>query len=133
MEISMDTFYSSIEYFIYFNISFFIRMVLLFTVMMKYYNYVDKDSTQWRVVKLVWYPIAVVFALSDVIYNWYSSVTFWDKPATFNETVSYRMDRYIKQYKNRLALTWLEKWRYYFALGLCKVLSFSDPKHCGDI
>ena len=129
----METLLNYIEWAVYFHASFFIRMVLIFTVMMKYYNYVDKNGTQWKIVKFIWYPIAAAFAVVDVVYNWYSWFTFKDKPAAWDETVSYRMDRYIKLYQDKVNLTLLEKWRYYFALGLCKVLSFSDPGHCGEI
>jgi len=129
----MDIIYNFIEWVIYFHISFFVRMLVIFTLMMWYYNWVDKESMLWKVTKFIWYPIAGIFAVIDVVYNWYSWITFKDKPAVWDETFSYRMDRYIKQYCNKINLTLLEKWRYYFAIGLCKVLSFSDPKHCGGI
>ncbi|MBW1853209.1 MAG: hypothetical protein JRJ00_00760 [Deltaproteobacteria bacterium] len=122
-----------IDWVVYFHGSFFIRMVLLFTIMMKYYNWVDKESKQWMVTKLVWYPIAVVFAIADVIYNWYSSITYWDKPAAWDETVSYRADRYVLLYKDKANLSRLEKWRFYSSVGLCFVLGFSDPSHCGGL
>jgi len=123
----------TLEYFLYFNISFFVRMVLIFTLMMKFYNQVDKEGDIWLIVEWPWKAVAVVFFVVDIIYNWYSTLTFWDKPASYDETFSWRMDRYITAYKGKDNLTLLEKWRYYFAIGTCKVLSWSDPKHCGGI
>lgn len=123
----------TLEYFLYFNISFFVRMVLLFTVMMWYYHWVDKDGMLWKVTEWPWKIIAGLFFVVDIIYNWYSALTFFDKPASYDETLSYRMDRYIKAYKNKDNLSLIEKWRYGFAKVLCKVLSYSDPKHCGGI
>lgn len=121
----------TLEYFLYFNISFFIRMVLVFTVMMKYYHWVDKESMLWKITQYPFKAIAVAFFVVDIIYNWYSTITFLDKPASYDETVSYRMSRYIRDYKDSSRL--IDKWRYYFAIGLCTVLSWSDPKHCGGI
>lgn len=108
-------------------------MVLIFTVMMKYHHWVDKDRILWKVTKYPFTAIAVVFFIADIIYNWYSTIIFLDKPASYDETLSYRMDRYIKAYKNKDNLSLIEKWRYGFAKVLCKVLSYSDPKHCGGI
>lgn len=122
----------TLEYFLYFNISFFVRMVFFFSLMMKFYNQVDKDGTIWMIVEWPWKAVAVVFFIVDVIYNWYSAITFWDKAATWDETFSWRMDRYITKYKDDRPKL-IHKWRYYFAVGTCKVLSWSDPKHCGGI
>jgi len=122
----------TLEYFLYFNISFFVRMIILFTVMMKYFHWVDQEGMLWKITQYPWKLIAGLFFLADIIYNWYSTLTFLDKPATWDETVSWRMDRYIAKYKdNRPKL--IHKWRYYFAIGTCTVLSWSDPKHCGKI
>ena len=128
----------TLEYFLYFNISFFVRMVLIFTVMMKYRNWVITEDTRlkkilWTVTKPFWYAIAVVFFIVDIIYNWYSTITFLDKPLSYDETLSYRMDRYVLLYKDRNDLSLVEKWRYFFAKNLCKVLGWSDPKHCGGL
>jgi len=108
-------------------------MLLIFHFMMKYYNRVDKESVEWKIVRLIWYPVAGVFFVSDIIYNWYSTLTFCDKFATWDETISYRMSRYIKQYKKKDNLTLLEKWRFFFAIKLCTFLGKSDPKHCGGL
>jgi len=119
--------------FLLFNVTLIVRMVGIFTLMMHYRNWVDKESTQWKVVKPFWYTVAGLFAAVDIIYNWFLSLLFWDKPAVWDETVSYRMDRYIEQYKSKTDSNWSEKGRYYFAVALCTVLSWSAPKHCGNI
>jgi len=123
----------TLEYFLYYNISFFVRMVLIFTVMMFIHNKLDHDGIIWKIIEWPWKFIAVLFFLSDIIYNWNSTITFMDKPASYDETISNRMHRYILVYKDKDNLSLIEKWRYKFAIGLCTVLSWSDPKHCGNI
>jgi hypothetical protein len=106
-------------------------MVFVFTIMMLYYNKVDKDGLLWKVTEYPWKAIAAVFFVLDILYNYVMTIWMLDVPATWDEPVSYRMDRYIAQYKDSNNL--LNKWRYGFAKGLCTVLSYSDPKHCGGI
>ena len=116
-----------LEYLFYFNVSFIVRMLLIFSVMMWFYNRVDKDGMLWKIAEWPWKIIAAVFFVADVVYNWYCTVTFLDKPAAWNETVTYRMRRYIKTEKQD---TVLSKWRYQFARVICIITSWTDPDHC---
>jgi len=111
--------------FIYFNISFFFRMIVIFTLMMLYYNWVDKNSSLWKITEWPWKFIAAIFFVVDIIYNHYSTICFLDKAATWDETFTYRMKRYIKLEPDTL----INKWRYYFAYAMRFILNFSDPGH----
>ena len=95
--------------------------------MMYFYNNVDKGGTAWKTFEWPWKAVAAVFFVLDVIYNWYSTITFLDKPAAWNETLTYRMARYIKNEKRD---TLLSKWRYNFAIVICTITSWTDPNHC---
>ena len=114
-----------LDYFILFNVSFLVRMILIFTVMMLFFNKVDKDGLVWKVFEWPWKATAAVFAVVDVIYNQYSTIIFSDKAAAWNETFSYRMKRYIKLKPDTL----INKWRYGFAYVMRVILNFSDPGH----
>lgn len=103
-----------IEVFIYFNLSFLVRMILIFTVMMTYYHKKNGD------VGFIWKTIAGIFFVADIVYNWVMSIYFFDLPAVWDETVTNRMARYLKEEKG-------------FKLGFAKVmrrlLNYSDPEH----
>jgi len=109
-----------IEAFIYFNISFFVRMVIIFTLMMKYYHWVDKDRLLWKITEWPWKAIAAVFFVLDILYNWVMSIYMLDPPKVWDETVTYRMARYLKEEKG---------FKLAFAKMMRKVLNYSDPGH----
>lgn len=109
-----------IEAFIYFNISFFVRMVLIFTVMMKYYHWVNKDGLLWKITEYPFKAIAFVIFVLDILYNWVMSIWMLDQPAVWDETVSNRMSRYIKTESG---------FRLVFAKLMRKILNYSDPGH----
>jgi len=92
---------------------------------MLFYNRVDKDGLVWKVAEWPWKAVAAVFFVVDIIYNQYSTIYFFDKAATWDETFTYRMKRYIKLEPDTLA----NKWRYGFAWVMQKLLGFSDPGH----
>lgn len=109
-----------IEAFIYFNVSFFVRMVIVFTVMVKYYHWVDKESPLWKVTEYPFKLIAGIFLILDVLYNYVMGLYLWDKPAKWDETVTNRMARYLKN-ETGFKLT--------FAKFMRRVLNYSDPGH----
>jgi len=109
-----------IEAFIYFNISFFVRMIIIFTLMMKYYHWVYKGGFLWKITQWPWKAIAAVFFVLDIIYNWVMSVYMLDLPKTWDETVTYRMARYLKTEKG---------FKLAFAKMMRKILNYSDPGH----
>lgn len=111
---------NTIDAFIYFNISFFVRMVLIFTVMMKYYHWVNKDGLLWKITKYPFKAIALVIFVLDILYNWVMTIWMLDLPAVWDETVSYRMSRYIKAENG---------FRLAFAKLMRKILNYSDPGH----
>ena len=103
-----------IEAFIYFNLSFLVRMILIFTVMMKYYHWKKKD------VGPIWKTIAGIFFVADIIYNWAMTLYFFDKPRVWDETVTNRMARYLKEETG---------FKLGFAKVMRKLLNYSDPDH----
>jgi len=109
-----------IETFIWFNILFLVRMLFIFTFMMKYYHWVNKDGLLWKVTKPFWYIAAGVFFVADIIYNWYLTFVFLDLQEAWDETVTYRMARYLKTQKG---------FKLAFAKLMRKVLNYSDPGH----
>ena len=111
---------NTIDAFIYFNISFFVRMIVIFTLMMKYFHWVDKDGLLWKITEWPWKAVAAIFFVLDILYNWVMSIWMLDLPAAWDETVSYRMSRYIKTESG---------FRLAFAKLMRKVLNFSDPGH----
>lgn len=111
-------------------------MILIFTIMMKYYHWVIEQDTKlkvvlWKVTQIPFKLIAGVFFVLDILYNYVLSIWMMDVPVAWDETVSWRMDRYIDNLSDSNRL--IDKWRVGFAKGLCKILSFSDPGHCGGI
>ena len=113
------------DWFNAFHLSFFVRMLLIFTAMMLFYNRVDKDGLVWKVAEWPWKAVAAIFFVVDIIYNHYSTLYFFDKAAAWDETFSYRMKRYITLKPD----TPINKWRYYFAVVMQKILNFSDSGH----
>lgn len=109
-----------IEAFIWFNISFFVRMVIIFTIMMKYYHWVDKEGRLWKVTEVPWQAIAAVFFVLDIIYNWVMALYLADLPRVWDETVTNRMARYLRTEKG---------FKLAFAKLMRKVLNYSDPGH----
>lgn len=109
-----------IEAFIWFNISFLVRMIIIFTIMMKYYNWVDKDGLLWKLTGLIWKGIAGIFFVLDIIYNWVMSIYFLDPPKVWDETVTYRMARYLETESG---------FKLAFAKIMRKILNYSDPAH----
>jgi len=109
-----------LEIFIWFNVSFFVRMVIIFTIMMKYYHWVDKGSTLWKIIKWPWKIVAGIFFILDILYNYVMSIWMWDLPASLGETVTYRLARYLKTETG---------FKLAFAKMMRKVLNYSDPGH----
>lgn len=106
--------------FIILNVSFIIRMLVIFTLMMKYYH--------WREGKLTWVekiPYAIFYVV-DILYNWFSTIYFLDLPAKWDETITYRCKRYVKIELTTNPITWL---RYYFAKTIQYITNLSDPGH----
>ncbi len=108
------------EAFIYLNLVFIARMLLIFTVMMKYYHY--KKGNTGSLFKV----LAGIFYLVDILYNWLSTVYFLDLPAKYDETVSLRCTRYIKDGLGNNPIAWF---RYGFARVIQYITEFSDPGH----
>lgn len=107
------------ETFIYFSLSFLVRMIVVFTVMMKYYHWVDKDSLLWKITKWPFKAIVIIFFVLDILYNYVMTIYFLDLPAKWDETVTNRMARYLKQSGIKRA----------FARMMRKLLNYSDPNH----
>lgn len=82
-----------------------------------------------------WEPVAYVAVIPFQICNWAWNVTagsaiFWDWPDEFFEVTTSRMKRYKKAYEKQIQLTRLERWRYWFAIHLCRFLNQHDKAHC---
>lgn len=109
-----------IEAFIWFNISFLVRMIIIFTVMMKYYHWVDKDGLLWKATKWPFKIIAGLFFVADILYDWVMAIYFLDLPAVWDETVTNRMARYLKTESG---------FKLAFAKVMKRILNYSDPDH----
>lgn len=68
------------EAFIYFNLPFLVRMIIVFTVMMGFYHWVDKDGLLWKLTKWPFKIIAGIFFVLDILYNLVMTIYFLDLP-----------------------------------------------------
>lgn len=104
---------------------------LFFALLLLQYIVLFEFQSFWKKHSLL-KPLVVLFVIQDWIMNWVMSLWFLDPPAKLNELVTGRMKRYVKKYgkRSRWALSKLERWRYGFAVRLCKILNLFDPDHC---
>jgi len=113
-----------ISTFIYLNVSFVIRMVIIFTIMMKYYNWVIEQDTKfkiilWNITEWPFKAFAAIFFVLDIMYNWVMSLYSFELPSVWDETVSNRLKRWIK----------MDGVKKSFARLMQRILNFSDPGH----
>jgi len=78
-------------------------------------------------------PLFILFAIVFVIADWWVNIiisfAFLDPPKTLGELVTGRMKRY-KRLQPRTFSPWLIRWRYSFAVFICKHLNEFDKDHC---
>lgn len=110
-----------LEWYIDLNVAFVIRMLVIFTIMMKYKSW--RGEKNFTLAEKIPYGI---FTIIDVIYNWTVTLPFWDKPANWKETISLRCTRYVKAGMTNNPITWF---RYGFAKVIQFVTEFSDKGH----
>lgn len=118
-----------LEYFIYFNVSIIVRLLLVFMPMMLYYNWVDKEGTLWKLTKYPWYFAAGLFYAADVVYNYYMTIYTFDSPKRLGEPVTERLTRYATELDGTGTL--IERFRHWLGVFFCKILHQADPGHCG--
>jgi len=70
------------------------------------------------------------FVVADCVVNYLLIPLFFDLPDHPLELVTGRMQRYKKLYVNRQGGGWLRRWRYGFAVWLCRRLNRYDAEHC---
>lgn len=92
----------------------------------------QKEGKIWHIVKplsLLWAICMIVSAVTDVIINvTLMSLIFWERPSAWNETLSYRVGRYV------YSGNYDTDWRKQLALPVCKVLTFLEgEEHCAYI
>jgi hypothetical protein len=103
-----------VDFIIWFYASFFVRMVIIFTVMMKYYHFKNGK------VGVIFKGFAGIFFVLDIVYDYMLTPVMLDLPATVDETVSHRCNRYIDSGN---------AWQKGFAKIMRAILNFSDPGH----
>lgn len=111
---------SYLQWYIDINLAFIIRMLLIFSAMMLYYH--SKKGE----VGIIFKVCGGIFYVADILYNWFSTIHFLDKPAKWDETISLRCTRYVKAGWGNNPMTWF---RYAFAKVIQLVTEFSDPGH----
>jgi len=104
----------------------FIYLLLAFAVIVRLRD--KYQGTKWEK------PIKV-FVIGFVIADWlwtivFGTLIFWDLPAEFFELGTARMKRYKKTNADDTTYTYLERWRYKFAIRLCDFLNKHDLGHC---
>lgn len=123
-----------LEYFVYLNLVAICYPLTAFVGLALIFHQLDHSRPLWRgLIGPVWYMAALVFYLVDVVLNHTLVVLYMlELPGYWGEPVTVRFKCYLKRYHLRRRGP-LEKWRYGFALFICRVLNAADSGHCGRL
>ena len=103
----------------------FIYLLIAFVFIMKFKHRVAGTSIEPLTILLV-----VPFVVCDWLWNLTAgTIVFLDPPAKLFELATGRMKRYKDRYEIG-SYNLLERWRYGFAIRLCRFLNQHDKEHC---
>lgn len=106
----------------------FILLILIFTWVMKLRDWVE--GTIWEK------PARIVVGIPAFAFDWYvnmfaASILFLDLPeGLWREVVTGRLQRYKKAYQGQAYLSYIQRWRLWWAEYLCDLANRHDKGHC---
>lgn len=110
-----------VDFLIGFTIVFAIRLLIGFSILMKFKRLGWHKNPATRQVVV---PLGVAFAILDIVFDYLVSIFYWDLPATPDETFTWRMKRYKKE---KLSTGYHHK----SAVLFCRLLNWiSKEDHC---
>lgn len=105
--------------------TFFALLFLQYVLLFEFQNWIrDHNLTK---------PFYLVFAIQDLVMNYFMTLWFLDLPDQPLELVTGRMKRYKEgggYSKYGVRIEQVEEFRYRFSLILCKALNVWDKGHC---